>query len=146
MKKEVLKQEKIKSDTWKRNKDPEFIEHLKDFWNSEKGLERKKKSSIALSERNKNPEHIRKSNRGHIVSRFKKLINKEGYTYEEALEEITSRKNFNKWFDSIDDFKEYEKTWNHTIVNIEVIEDTEEQDFYDITVDSKIIIFYCLVE
>ena len=128
---------KLKATLEKRNKDPEFIEHLKDSWNSEKGLERKKKSSIALSERNKDPEHIRKSNRGHIVSRFKKLINKEGYTYEEALEEITSRKNFNKWFDSIDDFKEYEKTWNHTIVNIEVIEDTEEQDFYDITVDSR---------
>lgn len=87
--------------------------------------------------RNKDPEFKKKSNRGHIVSRFKKLINIDKLTYEDALKEITSRDNFKKWFKDVDDFIELEKTWNHTVVKVEVIDDTEDQDFYDITVDSK---------
>lgn len=118
----------------KYNKSDLAKENLKKYWASEKGLERKKNITVKA---NSDPDNTRKALRGKIMTKFKSLIKDSGKTFDEALEQITNQKNFSKWFSDVNDFLEMEKTYNHNIVSIEFIESEVEEDFYDITVDSR---------
>lgn len=118
----------------KYNKSDLAKENLKKYWESEKGLERRKNITVKA---NLDPDNTRKALRGKIMTKFKSLIKDSGKTFNEALDQITNQKNFLKWFSDVNDFLEMEKTYNHNIVSIEFIESDIEEDFYDITVDSR---------
>lgn len=126
--------EKIKTVLKNRNQSEEMKQKVKDYWNSPEGIERKNNMKDQTRKLNDDPENTKKALRGKILTEFKEYI-KDGVSREEAILKITSKHNFSKWFTDINDFLEAEKTYNHTIVSIELTNDIEE-DFYDITVDS----------
>lgn len=128
--------EKQKKMLQERNKSDEMRNKLKDWWESDKGEERKEKLRAQVDRLNSDPDNVRKSTRNRYISDFKKYI-KAGISRSKALELTINRPGFSKWFSSKEDFLEAEKTYNHTIISIEVIESETTEDFYDITVDSK---------
>ena len=117
----------------KRNTSLEKKQKVKDYWNSPEGLMRKE--TLRNPKMNSDPNNTTRALRGKLLKKYKGYLTELG-NENLALEKIMSEFNFNKWFKDKEDFLEALETYNHSVVSVDFI-NGDNEDFYDIMVDSK---------